>query len=353
MIAFADIRNAAFALSLTALAACGGETEASNQAGSPPPVRSLTLGAYTTPREVYGQKILPGFAKQWKEKTGEDVKFAESYLGSGAQSRAIIDGFEADVAALSLEPDITKIADAKLITRERKDAPNGGMVSRSVVVIGVRPGNPKNIRGWDDLTRKGVEVLTPNPKTSGGAMWNIVALYGAALRGGTRATAGDSAAAEAILAAVVRNVRIMDKGARESMLTFESGVGDAIITYENEALVARKAGKAMDYVIPTSTVLIENPVAVVDVYAEKHGNGDLAQAFVDYLSSPEAQRHYAEYGLRAVDESVAKETAGTYPPVKDLFTIRDLGGWPQVTKTLFDRGGVFERATSRKMVAAR
>lgn len=352
MINFPHFRRAGLTLSVFALIACGGETQASDKAGEKKPVRTLTLGAYTTPREVYGQKILPAFAKQWKEKTGEDVRFEESYLGSGAQSRAIIDGFEADVAALSLEPDIAKIADAKLITREWKKTANAGMVSRSVVVIGVRTGNPKNIRGWDDLARKGVEVLTPNPKTSGGAMWNIVALYGAALRGGTRAAAGDSAAAEAVLRGVIQNVRIMDKGARESMLTFESGVGDAIITYENEALVARKAGKAMDYVIPTSTILIENPAAVVDLYAYKHGNRELAEAFVTYLGTPEAQRHYSEYGLRAVDESVAKETAATYPVVKDLFTIGDLGGWPSVIKTMFDRGGVFERATA-KVVAAR
>lgn len=343
--------SAAGALALAAaVAACGTKSEAS-QGGGEHTVRTLTLGAYTTPRELYGQKVLPAFAKLWKEKTGQDVRFEESYVGSGAQARAIVAGFEADVAALSLEPDIEQIVKGKLITHDWKSGPNGGMISRSVVVIGLRAGNPKGIRDWDDLAKPGVQVLTPNPKTSGGAMWNIAALYGAALRGGTRAAAGDSAAAESLLRAVLRNVRIMDKGARESMLTFESGVGDAIITYENEVLVARKAGKKMDYAIPSSTILIENPIAVVDVYAAKHGSRDLADAFVRFLATPESQRLLAEYGLRAVDRDVAQEVAAAYPEVKGLFTIRDLGGWPLVTKTVFASGGVFERSMATTLAA--
>lgn len=331
----------ALAAALLLAAACGGGDAGGPQA--PPSVRTLTLAAYTTPREVYGREIIPAFQKHWKEKTGQEVRFQESYLGSGAQARAVIGGFEADVVALSLEPDLQKLVEAGLVKPEWKNGPYGGMVSQSIVVLGVRPGNPRGVRDWDDLRRPGIAVLTPSPRTSGGAMWNVAALHGAVLRG----HAGGGAAPEAVLGEVLRNVSIMDKGARESMLTFESGVGDVAITYENEARVARQSGKAMDYVIPRSTILIENPVAVVDTYADKHGNRDLAEAFVAFLATPEVQRMYARYGLRAVDAKVAAETAADYPPVPDLFTVRDLGGWPALTKQLFDPGASFDRASAQ------
>jgi len=309
-----------------------------------PAARTLTLGAYTTPREAYGKAIIPAFQRHWKQKTGQEVRFQESYLGSGAQARAIIGGFEADVAALSLEADIDSIARAGLIQRAWRGGPTQGMVSRSVVVLAVRQGNPKAVRDWSDLARRGMEVLTPNVRTSGGAKWNVSALYGAAMRGNN-----DAAAATALLSSVLRNVTVMDKGARESMINFEKGVGDVAITYENEVLVGRKSGETYDYVVPRATILIENPVAVVDKVADKHGNRDLAEAFVAFLSTPEAQRAFAEYGLRPVDAGVAKEVAARFPAVRDLFTIRDLGGWDQVDKTLFGRAGAYERA----MAAAR
>jgi sulfate transport system substrate-binding protein len=329
------------------LAGCGtGEGRESGAAsGGAPRQRTLTLGAYTTPREAYGRRIIPAFQRHWKERTGEEVRFEESYLGSGAQARAIAEGFEADVAALSLEPDLGTLEDAGLVTHDWRKAPNAGIVTRSIVVIGVRPGNPEAVHDWADLRR--VSVLTPSPRTSGGAMWNVAAVYGAALRGGTPAARGDGAAAEAFLGEVLGRVRVMDRGARESMITFEQGVGDAVVTYENEALVARQAGEAMEYVIPRSTILIENPVAVVDRWAAKHGNRDLAEAFVAFLATPEAQRMYAEYGLRPVDASVAVETAARFPAVEDLFTIRDLGGWPVARREIFAEGGVFDRAQAR------
>jgi sulfate/thiosulfate-binding protein len=336
------------ALLLTAVG-CGPADAADKAATKAPAVRTLTLAAYTTPREVYGREIIPAFQKMWKEKTWQEVRFEESYLGSGAQARAVVGGFEADVAALSLEPDLQKLVEAGLVRPEWNRGPHGGMVSRSIVVLGVRPGNPKGIRDWDDLRKPGVNILTPSPKTSGGAMWNVAALHGAVARG----HAGGGAQPEAVLGEVLRNVSIMDKGARESMLTFESGVGDVAITYENEALVAKQAGKAMDYVIPRSTILIENPVAVVDTYADKHGNRDVAEAFVAFLTTPEVQRMYARYGLRAVDDKVAAETAAQYPRVQDLFTVRDLGGWPALTSTLFAAGGSFDRASASAKAPAR
>ncbi|TAH37305.1 MAG: sulfate ABC transporter substrate-binding protein [Planctomycetota bacterium] len=319
-------------------------------AGPQPPAaaRKLTLAAYTTPREAYGKELLPGFAQHWKQKTGEEVKFQESYQASGAQARAIIGGFEADVAALSLEADVDKIAGAKLITHDWKAGEHGGMVTRSIVVIAVRKGNPKNIQDWDDLAKPGVKVLTPNVKTSGGAMWNIAAIYGAALRGSTSAKKGDVAGAVDLLARILRNVEIMDKGARESMITFENGIGDAAITYENEVLVGRMAGKDYEYVVPRSTVLIENPVAVVDVYAARHDNRELADAFVQYLFTLEAQRAFGRYGLRPVDARAMDELKDKLPRVSDQFTVRDLGGWPQLSKTVFNDGGVYDRAIALK-----
>jgi sulfate/thiosulfate-binding protein len=308
--------------------------------------RTLTLGAYTTPREPYGKAILPAFQKKWLAEKGEELKFEESYLGSGAQSRAIVGGFEADVAALSLEADIKKIADAGLITSDWKATPTKGMVTRSIVVIGVRPGNAKGIKDWSDLAKPGIKVLTPNVRTSGGAMWNILAIWGAAQRGKAGVKAGDTAAAVTLLGQIIKNVQIMDKGARESMLTFENGIGDAIITYENEILAAKKAGKAYDYIIPSSTILIENPVAMVDKYVARRQNADVAQAFVAYLTSRPAQEAFVEFGYRPVDPDVEKAMAGKFPSVTDLFTIEDVGGWAGVDKTVFGPDGAYDKATA-------
>jgi sulfate transport system substrate-binding protein len=221
------------------------------------------------------------------------------------------------------------------------------MITNSVVVIGVRSGNPKKIATWGDLARPGLKVLTPSPKTSGGAMWNAAALFGAAWLGHVAdRPKGDSAAAEQFLREVLANVVIMDKGGRESILTFEQGIGDAIITYENEVLAAREAGQAIDYIIPDATLLIESPAAVVDVYADKHGTRELADAFVEFLVGPEAQRAFAKHGFRPVDPQIAREYSARFPAVKSPFTIRDLGGWPNVVKQLFDAGAVFERAAA-------
>jgi sulfate/thiosulfate-binding protein len=343
------VRQLRFRAAVT-VAACFAVAAAGCGPSSPQPgsgkVRTLTLGAYTTPREAYGKAIIPAFQRAWKEKTGEEVRFQESYLGSGAQARAIAGGFEADVAALSLEADIDKLAGAGLIKRDWKAGPHRGMVTRSIVVIAVREGNPKGIRDWDDLRRPGLQVLTPNVRTSGGAMWNVCAMYGAALRGGTTAARGDTNAAETLLRDVLRNVRVMDKGARESIISFEKGIGDAAITYENEVLVGRQSGRHYDYVVPRSTILIENPAAVVDAYANRHSNRDLADAFVAFLTTPEAQRAFADYGLRPVDTTAEREVAARLPRVSDLFTIRDLGGWARVTATLFGPQGAYERVMS-------
>ncbi|HEX9302905.1 MAG TPA: sulfate ABC transporter substrate-binding protein [Thermoanaerobaculia bacterium] len=328
------------------VAACRRETKTETAGGPSAKPVTLILGAYTTPREVYGKAILPAFEKRWKEKNGQRMQFRESYQGSGAQSRAIVGGFEADIAALSLEGDIDKIAQAGLITHDWKAAPHGGMASTSIVVLAVRPGNPKKILDWPDLARPGLNVLTPDPKTSGGAQWNINAIYGAALRGFAGVPKDDRAAAKDFLKRVFANVSIMDKGARESITTFEKGVGDVAITYENEVLIGRQAGQTYDYVVPRSTILIENPVALVDRYVDQHGVRAVAEAFVNFLHEPEAQRLYARYGLRSVDVAVAKENASKLPHVQDLWKIDYLGGWKKISKDLYGPDGVFTRVFS-------
>lgn len=321
------------------LQACGG------QAGKSGNQVTLMLGAYTTPREAYGRAIIPAFQRYWKEKSGQDVEFQESYQASGAQSRAIIGGFEADIAALSLEGDIDRIAEAGLITHDWRSTPNRGIVSTSIVVIAVRNGNPKNIKDWPDIAQPGLNVLTPDPKTSGGAQWNINAIYGAALRGFAGVAHDDKAAAQEFLKSVLRNVSIMDKGARESITTFEKGVGDVAITYENEVLVGRQSGQNYDYVIPRSTILIENPVALIDKNVDKHGVREVAEAFVTFLWTQEAQRGYAKYGLRAVvPTAVSGEVLAQFPPVQDLWKVDYLGGWKKVTGEIYGPQGVYSNA---------
>lgn len=303
----------------------------------------LILGAYTTPREAYGKAIIPLFRMYWKEKTGQDVKFQESYTASGAQSRAIVGGFEADIAALSLEGDIDKIAEAGLITHDWKSTKYAGTVSTSIVVIAIRQGNPKDIHDWADLARPGLNVLTPDPKTSGGAQWNINAVYGAALRGFAGVAGDDKAAAQNVLTSIFRNVSILDKGARESITNYEKGVGDVAITYENEVLVGKQAGQNYDYVIPRSTILIENPAALIDKNVDKHGVREVAEAFIDFLWSEEGQRGYARYGLRPVDPTIAEEVKAQFPPVEDLWKIDYLGGWKKVTEEIYGPQGVYSR----------
>ncbi len=318
--------------------ACGGSSSKSGN------TVTLTLGGYTTPREAYDKAIIPAFQKYWKDKTGQNVEFQQSYQGSGAQSRAIVGGFEADIAALSLEGDIDKIVEAGLITNDWKSKPNRGMVSTSVVVIAIRPGNPKNINDWADLTQPGLNVLTPDPKTSGGAQWNINAIYGAALRGFAGVAKDDKAAAQEFLTNIFRNVSIMDKGARESITNYEKGVGDVAITYENEVIVGRLAGQTYEYVLPRSTILIENPVALIDKYVDKHGVREVAQAFLDFLWSQEAQRSFAKYGLRPVDPTVSQEVKEVYKLVEDLWKIDFLGGWKKVTEEIYGAQGVYTKA---------
>lgn len=339
---FSQFKKSLIAILLIALftAGCSGGAQAPTDANTGGGDVKLTLAAYTTPREAYAE-IIPLFQAHWKEQTGQTVTFEESYQGSGAQSRAVVEGFEADVVALSLEADITRIEKAGLITHDWRSEPHGGMVSTSVVAFAVREGNPKNIQDWADLAQPGLEILTPNPKTSGGAMWNVLALYGAAKRGHVEGFSADDQGAQDFLLSVLQNVSIMDKGARESITNFEKGVGDIAITYENEVLVGQQAGVNYELVLPTSTIRIDNPIAVVDTYVDKHGTREVAEAFVDFLFTREAQEVFAKHGLRSPDEEVAAATAEQYPAIEDVFSIDEFGGWDEATPTFFGDDGIF------------
>lgn len=322
------------------LPGCGGSKKADKKdaAGSV----TLTIAAYTVPKEAYQKGIIPAFQKHWKETAGQTVTFVESYNASGAQARNIVNGLEADVAPLSLEADMDTIQKAGLITHDWRKDQNGGMITRSVVALGVKKGNPLNIKDWDDLTRSGVKVLYPNPATSGGAMWDINAIYGAGLKMSDQGQA-DKAAAEKLLAAIQKNVVVMDKSGRESMTTFEKGVGDVVVTYENELMLRNMDSPRYDIVYPQATILIENPVALVDKNVDKHGNRKVAEAFVDFLHTSEAQRIFARYGFRSVDAEVAREFVEKYPEPPLLFDIEYLGGWDKVKTEIYGPAGVWTR----------
>jgi sulfate/thiosulfate transport system substrate-binding protein len=282
----------------------------------------LSLVAYSTPREAYAA-LIPAFQKT---DAGRGIRFSQSYGASGDQSRAVAAGLPSDVVALSLAPDMTKLADAGLVARDWSNDRYKGMVTNSVVAIAVRKGNPKNIHTWADLVRPGVEVITPNPFSSGGARWNVMGAYGAQIEQGRT-----PAEARAYLLQLFKHVPVQDKSAREALQTFVGGKGDAMIAYENEAIAARQAGEPVDYVIPDQTVLIENPVAVTT----RSRHAAQARAFVDFLRSPQGQGIFADKGYRPVNEQAPG--ADRFPRPSGLFTIDDLGGWDQVTRTFFDK----------------
>lgn len=339
----AVVRSFLVSLVLGLVVACGGgDAQPSTHAAA----TTITLAAYTTPREAYAE-IIRAFRRDYKARTGVEVTFRESYQASGAQARAVIGGFDADVVALSLEQDVEKVREAGLITHDyRTVGTYGGMVTESLVVLAVRPGNPKGIRDWADLRRADIDVLTPNVRTSGGAMWNVAAIWGASKRGHVPGGAVDDAAAQTFLSEIVKRVRIMDRSGRDSMITFERGVGDVAITYENEVLLGRSKGQRYEYVIPSSTIRIENPVALVDRNVDRHGNRTIVEAFISFLTTDVAQRIYAQNGYRPVNQAVATATALQFPRGQDTFTVRDIGNWSGLDTALFAEGAAYDRAVS-------
>jgi sulfate/thiosulfate-binding protein len=351
---FRRVLPAALGIAVLALAACtsssAGTTSASGSGASctPPETPTIIFAAYSTPREVYDAKIIPAFKAMWKDKTGVEPQFFESYTGSTTQAQNVVNGSGADVVALSLAPDVQTIADAGLITSDWTSAPDKGMVSSSVVVFDVRPGNPKGFTDWNDIAQEGVGVLTPDPDQSGGARWNLVSLWGSAIRGDVPGISKDDQdGATQLMNSVAGNVIAWDSSARTSIQNFEGGNGDVAITYENEVKTAQDAGLEDEAVYPTGSVLIENPVAVVDKNAAEHCVTDVAQAFVDFLHTKEAKGYYTDTGhLRSTDpkEAAAGDPANGFPAIKDLFTVDDLGGWDALNEQLFSDSGIATQA---------
>jgi ABC-type sulfate transport system substrate-binding protein len=306
---------AAAALAALGLAACGGSSSSSSSGGDGSGGQ-VSLVAYSTPQEAY-QQIIPNFQRT---SAGKGVTFRQSYGASGDQERSVEAGLPADVVALSLAPDVNKLVKAELVAPNWNADRYHGFVTNSVVVLLVRKGNPKHIQTWDDLVKPGVQVVTPNPFTSGGARWNTMAAYGAQLAQG--------------------------RSARESLQTFTSGKGDVALSYENEAITAQQKGEDVDYVIPKQTILIQNPTAVTS----DTKNPSAAKAFRDYLWTPAAQKVFVAKGYRSVLPSLQDKAKFPVPP--QLFTIDKLGGWSKVNDRFFDpQKGVLVDVEKSKGVA--
>jgi sulfate transport system substrate-binding protein len=295
----------------------GGQATADGAAGT-----EVSLVAYSTPEVVYDQ-IVPAFLGT---PAGRGTRFKTSFGASGDQSRAVAAGQPADVVSFSVEPDMTRLVEADLVAPDWEEGPNRGVVTTSVVSFIVRKGNPKGIRTWQDLIEPGVEVLTPNPFTSGAAKWNLLAAYGQASRGGRDPRAGLDYVRELL----TEHVRVQDKSGREALQSFVSGNGDVLLSYEYEATTAQKKGQDVEYVIPDDTIRIDINIATTERAPPA------ARAFLDYVLSPPAQEAFAAWGYRPVNRQALAANERRFPDPPGLFTIDDLGGWGEVDEELFD-----------------
>ena len=303
---------------------------------------SLLNVSYDPTRELY-QDVNQAFAKQWKAKTGDNVAIKQSHGGSGKQARAVIDGLDADVVTLALAYDTDAIAERGLTAKEwQKRLPHNSSPYSSTIVFLVRKGNPKGIKDWNDIVKPGVSVITPNPKTSGGARWNHLAAWGYALKqpGGSPATARE------FLSKLYKNVPVLDSGARGATTTFvERGIGDVLLAWENEALLAIKelGPDKVEIVAPSTSILAEPSVAVVDKVADRRGTRKVAEAYLNFLYTDEGQEIIAKNYYRPTTEKASKKYASQFPNVK-LFTIDDtFGGWTKAQKDHFADGGIFDQ----------
>jgi len=337
------------AISAALLFACSKPRENTASGGSataqPPksPPAELLNVSYDPTRELYVE-INDTFAKAWQSSHGQAVTVKQSHGGSGKQARSVIDGLEADVVTLALAHDIDAIHAKGNLLPENWQArlPHKSTPFTSTIIFLVRKNNPKQITGWDDLVKPGVEVITPNPKTSGGARWNYLAAWGYALK----KNAGDEAKAGAFVAQLYKHVPVLDSGARGATTTFvERKIGDVLLAWENEALlsVSKSGATDLELVVPSLSILAEPPVAVVDRYAEKHHTQEIAKAYLEFLYTPDAQRIAAKHHYRPSDEAVLKDVSGKFASIQ-LFTIDELfGGWAAAQKKHFDDGGEFDK----------
>jgi sulfate/thiosulfate transport system substrate-binding protein len=315
-------------LAAVVVAGCGGASDekgVASAAGGSGEQGTLSLVAYSTPQVVYDE-LIPAFAKTPE---GEGVGFKTSFGASGDQARAVEAGQEADVVTFSTEPDMTRLVDAGIVDPSWNDGANEGLITTSVVSFVVRKGNPRNIKTWDDLLRPGVEVLTPNPFSSGAAKWNLLAGYGYASDGGRNPQAGLDYVRELI----TEHVKVQDKSGREALQNFIGGNGDVLLSYEYEAITANRNGEQLDYVIPDDTIKID-----IDIATTKDAPAE-AKSFLDYVLSEPGQEKFAEWGYRPVNEQVLVANKDKFPDPPGLFTIEDLGGWEQVNAELFDIDG--------------
>jgi sulfate/thiosulfate-binding protein len=332
-----------------AATACGSSSASTgNAAGTackPASNPVVTLAAYSTVYDVYG-KLISDFQSKWKDDhDGQQVIFQTSFGASTTQAQNVVNGFKADIVALSLVPDVQLIQKAGLITTPLTSDDNGGIVSTTSVVFDVRPGNPKGIKDWTDLTKPGVQILTPDPTQSGGARWNILGAYGAVIQGHVPGTTADDAGAQTLLTNIFKNVTVMDKSANDSLKNFQAGNGDVAITYENQVVLAANDGKDDTAVYPSSSILIQNPTVVVDKNAAAHCVTPVAKAFVDYLHTPDAQAIFADVGaFRPNDPTQAVAANGDLPALQNEFTADDLGGWDKIDTDVFGESGVFANA---------
>lgn len=308
----------------------------------------ITLVSFAVTRAAY-DTIVPKFVEKWKQEHNQNVSFNRSYGGSGSQTRAVIDGLEADIVHLALALDTQKIEKAGLIEPGwEKELPNNAVVSRSVAALITRPGNPKNIKTWADLEKGDLKVITADPKTSGVARWNFLALWNSVMK-----TGGGEDKALDYVTKVYSNVPILTKDAREATDAFaKQGQGDVLINYENEAILAQQKGEKVDYVVPDVNISIDNPIAVVDKNVDKHGTREVAEAFVQYLFTPEAQQEFAKLGFRPLDEAVAqnkelKALADKYTKVNNLGNVQEYGGWAEVQTKFFEDGAVFDQIQAK------
>jgi sulfate transport system substrate-binding protein len=330
-------------VALGSVMAAAGTTTATARAASGP-VQLLNV-SYDPTRELYIDYDA-AFARYWKTKTGQDVTVRQSHGGSGAQARAVIDGVDADIVTLALSQDIDAIARTGLLPTDwERRFPHNSAPYTSTIVFLVRKGNPKHIRDWGDLARPGVGLITPNPKTGGGARWNYMAAYGWALK----TNGGNEAAAIGFVRKLYANVLVLDSGSRGSTTTFvERGVGDVLIAWENEALLAiNKLGKGdFELIVPSVSILAEPPVAVVDKVAQRHGTLAVAHEYLAYLYSREGQDIIGAHHYRPIDSAAAAKYAAQFPKV-DLVTIRDFGGWDKVQAKHFADGAIFDQISHR------
>ena len=328
----------ALLMALSGLTGCSTTkpTGQADNAGS----QELLLVSYAVTKAAY-DRILPAFEADWKAKTGQTIKVKTSYGGSGSQTRAVIDGLEADVVGLALGGDVLKIEKAGLIEPGwQQELPHDATVTHSVVALIPRPGNPKGIQGWNDLAKPGVKVVTANPKTSGGARWNLLALWGSVTESG-----GSEAQAKAFLGQVYGNVDSLPRDAREASDVFlKRGQGDVLLNYENEAIQARKSGELKQpFLVPELNIRIDGPIAVVDKNVDKHGTRKAAEALAAYLQGDKAQQIFAEEGFRPVSENVWAKVKGQFASVKTLFSVDTFGGWKAVNARFFGEGGIWDQ----------